>query len=40
MLGLGKEFWDRNQKDNIFSWKDLSADVLGILIGITLLQID
>ena len=40
VLGLGKELWDRQQKDNIFSWKDLSADVLGILIGITLLQID
>lgn len=39
-LGLGKEFWDGRQKDNIFSWKDLSADILGILIGITLLQID
>lgn len=39
-LGLGKEFWDGHQKNNIFSWKDFSADILGILIGITLLQID
>ncbi len=39
-LGLGKEFWDGHQKNNIFSWKDVSVDMLGILVGITLLQID
>jgi len=39
-LGIGKEFWDGHQKNNIFSWKDLSADILGILIGTILLQID
>jgi len=39
-LGLGKEFWDGHKKNNIFSWKDLSADILGILIGTVLLQID
>jgi len=39
-FGLGKEFWDGYHKNNIFSWKDLTADVLGILIGAALLQID
>jgi uncharacterized protein YfiM (DUF2279 family) len=39
-LGLSKELWDGHKKDNIFSWKDLTADVLGILIGTALLQID
>ena len=39
-LGVGKELWDSRKKNNFFSWKDLSADVLGILIGIFLMQID
>lgn len=39
-LGLSKELWDGHKKNNIFSWKDLSVDILGILIGTTLLQID
>lgn len=39
-LGLGKEFWDGRHKNNIFSWKDLTADILGIIIGSALLQID
>ena len=39
-LGLGKEFWDGHKNDNSFSWKDLSADILGIIIGTLLLQID
>jgi uncharacterized protein YfiM (DUF2279 family) len=32
-LGVGKECRDRMQKDNIFSYKDLLADVLGICAG-------
>jgi uncharacterized protein YfiM (DUF2279 family) len=39
-LGVGKEIWDGHKNNNIFSWKDLSADILGILIGTALLQID
>ncbi len=39
-LGLSKEIWDGYKKNNFFSWRDLSADVLGILIGNILLQFD
>jgi len=39
-LGLGKEFWDGRQENNYFSWKDLTADILGILIGSLLMQVD
>lgn len=33
-LGLGKEFYDRRNPRNKFSYKDLAADVLGIGIGL------
>ena len=33
-LGLGKEFYDRRNPRNRFSYKDLVADVLGIGIGL------
>jgi uncharacterized protein YfiM (DUF2279 family) len=32
-IGLTKEFYDAKKPDNKFSWKDLTADGLGILIG-------
>ncbi len=38
-LGLGKEFWDSTKKNNFFSWKDLTADCLGIVLGRALLEI-
>ena len=39
-LGLSKELWDGQQNDNFFSWKDLTVNVLGILIGSILSQIE
>jgi uncharacterized protein YfiM (DUF2279 family) len=39
-LGLGKELWDGHKADNRFSWKDLTADMIGILIGSLIMQID
>lgn len=38
-LGFGKEVRDSTRPHNIFSWKDLTADVLGILIGRTILEL-
>jgi uncharacterized protein YfiM (DUF2279 family) len=38
-LGIVKEIHDSKEPDNHFSWKDLTADVVGILIGVTLLGI-
>ena len=32
ILGLGKEVFDSTQKDNIFSFKDLFFNILGIII--------
>lgn len=37
-LGLAKEAFDSLQPKNIFSYKDLLADCLGIAIGIILLR--
>ena len=39
-LGLGKELWDSTKKNNKFSYKDLTADVLGILMGSILLNLE
>ena len=39
-LGLSKEFYDSRHQNNFFSWKDLTADLVGILIGSLILQID
>ncbi len=39
-LGLGKEVWDSTKKNNIFSYKDLTADILGILTGSILLNFE
>lgn len=38
-LGVSKELWDSTKPHNIFSWKDLSADVVGILLGRCILEI-
>jgi uncharacterized protein YfiM (DUF2279 family) len=32
-LGVGKELWDSTKPHNKFSWKDLCADVAGMLLG-------
>lgn len=32
ILGLGKEIFDSKQKNNIFSFKDLFSNILGIII--------
>ncbi|MBN2425962.1 MAG: DUF2279 domain-containing protein [Calditrichaceae bacterium] len=39
-LGMGKEIYDSKQKDNHFSYKDLVADIIGLAIGILILNID
>jgi len=38
-LGLGKEIRDSFQPGNIFSYKDIAADCLGIGLGIMLLRV-
>lgn len=40
VLSVGKEMWDSRKRQNIFSWKDLSADLLGIIVGSILMQIE
>jgi uncharacterized protein YfiM (DUF2279 family) len=39
-IGLGKEIWDSTKKNNKFSYADLTADVIGILIGSVLLNLE
>lgn len=39
-LGITKEIFDSRQKNNIFSWKDLVANVTGILLGVAILEIN
>jgi len=36
-IGFAKEIYDSERPDNYFSWKDLAADGVGIIIGIILL---
>ncbi len=38
-LGLAKETLDQTKPDNIFSWKDLIADIAGITLGVLLLNL-
>lgn len=38
-LGFAKELYDSGKKNNIFSWKDLTANCVGILTGVILLGI-
>jgi len=40
MTGIFKEIIDGTRKNNRFSWKDLSYDVAGVLIGIVILNIE
>ena len=37
-LAIGKELYDSNQKNNHFSYKDLAADMLGIVLAIVVFQ--
>ncbi len=39
-LGLGKELWDSTKKNNKFSYKDLTADIIGIIIGSAILNFE
>ena len=39
-LGFVKEINDLHKQQNYFSWKDLAADGVGIIIGIILLSIN
>ena len=39
-LGLVKEIYDSKQPNNYFSWKDLAANGVGVIIGIILLGIN
>lgn len=39
ILGLGKEIFDSKQQDDTFSFKDLFADILGIIIQGLILMI-
>jgi len=38
-IGLTKELLDSKKEKNIFSWKDLGANVAGIIAGILLMEI-
>ena len=38
-MGLGKELRDEVKKGNRFSWKDMAANVSGIIVGILVLGI-
>ena len=38
-IGITKEFFDSKKEKNIFSWKDLVADVAGIVTGLVLMEI-
>jgi uncharacterized protein YfiM (DUF2279 family) len=37
VLGISKEIYDSSRPNNYFSWKDLTANGVGILIGIIIL---
>ena len=39
IIGLGKEIFDSKQQDDTFSFKDLFADILGIIIQGLILMI-
>jgi len=38
-LGLAKELYDSGKTNNMFSWKDLAANCVGILFGTILLGV-
>ncbi len=37
-LALGKELYDSNQENNHFSYKDLTADILGIVLAVIIFK--
>ena len=37
-MGMGKEIVDLKSDDHLFSWKDLTADLVGIGLGVVLLS--
>ena len=39
-LGIVKEIVDGSKTNNRFSWKDLVADLIGVTIGLVILEID
>jgi uncharacterized protein YfiM (DUF2279 family) len=39
-LGIGKEIYDRTRPGNLFSYKDLTADILGCCIGCILVNME
>jgi putative lipoprotein len=39
IFGLAKEIYDAQKPTNFFSWKDITANAVGILIGIILMGI-
>ena len=39
-IGFGKEMCDNNKENNYFSFKDLTANITGIVLGLVLLRID
>ena len=38
-IGLTKELFDGKKDNNIFSWKDLLANVAGIIAGVAIMEI-
>ena len=38
-IGLTKELFDSKKDNNIFSWKDLLANVAGIIAGVAIMEI-
>ena len=36
-MGIGKEYGDKCAKDNIWSWDDVAADIVGATIGSSLI---
>lgn len=38
-LGIAKELNDARQKNNFFSWKDLTADCFGMILGRLILEL-
>lgn len=36
-MGIGKEYGDKCAKDNIWSWDDVVADIVGAIIGASLI---
>lgn len=39
-IGMLKELYDSSKKDNRFSWKDMTANMMGIVLGFILLGIN